>query len=650
MTKGALMDFADETRASFTRAGLNLIQQGLSIFDRDLRLAVSNARFQSMFDFPDALVTPGAAFEDVIRFQVMRGEYGVVDDIEDAVRVRVEAARAFMPHYMERQRANGRWISVEGSPLPQGGWVTVYTDITEIKLQEAMLRSRSEELSSEVLANAERLAQTNRELAATIAALQEAKRGLTEMEARTRLTTEMMPAHIARVNRDLRYTYSNRRLSSVLPGRPQDILGLTGQEALGPTTFAKISPHLLQALEGHASVLEFTDDDSGRRIRSAFTPDRVNDGPINGVYILSADVTEEAQARAALMQTRKRELAAQLTSGLAHDFGNLLTIIMGLQSRLLQQPVPDAVRDLVNATLVAARRGGALLSGIGEISAQRGPMPRPVDLAQLLADTRTLAQAALPDHLRLMVEAPDLPGTVLLDPGALQDALLNLVLNARDAMGAKPGTISLTLRTIRDTWLEFTLSDQGPGFTPDALRHGMDPFFTTKGAAGTGLGLAMVYDHAQMVGGTVRLSNRAEGGALVTLRLPLRPAQPQGTPGLVLLAEDNDTIRETVREMLRAMGHSVIEATSAEEAETLATLPGVTLVLSDIMLGSGMTGADLALRLAGTAPVLPVVLMTSLPQADPRRAAVEPRFAIVQKPFDMATLATTLQSVQKDIP
>lgn len=640
----------DEARASYTRAGLNLIQQALSIFDSNLHLAVCNRRYQEMFYLPDELVTPGVAFEDTIRFLVLRGEYGIVENVEEAVRVRVEAARAFVPHYMERERANGRWISVEGSPLPQGGWVTVYTDITEIKLQEAVLRSRSEELSGEVLANAERLAQTNRELAATIAALQEAKRELTEMEARTRLTTEMMPAHIAHVDTALRYTYSNRRLSSVLPGRPSDILGLTGREALGDATFARITPHLHQALNGQASVLEFTDDDSGRRIRSAFTPDRLGDGPINGVYILSADVTEEAQARAALLQTRKRELAAQLTSGLAHDFGNLLTIIMGLQSRLLKQDLPPEIQDLAQATLAAARRGGALLGGIGAISGRRDPRPRPVDLGAMLNDLRILAQAALPDALVFAIDAPALPGPVLLDSGALQDALVNLVLNARDAMSGRSGTIRLTLRPIRDTWLEFAMADEGPGFSAEGLKRGMDPFYTTKGGEGTGLGLAMVYDHAQMEGGTVRLANRPEGGALVTLRLPLRPAHPMAAPGMVLLVEDNDTIRESVREMLRGLGHSVIEATSAEEAETLCNLPGLALVLSDIVFKDGMTGAQLAQRLFAAQPDLAVVLMTSLPPGDSRRAKVEDRFAIVQKPFDAPTLGTFLSTCLKGAP
>ena len=503
--------------AAMTAAGLNLIQQALSIYDSDLRLAVCNRRFSEMFKLPPELSAPGASFEDTIRFLVTRGEYGEVDDVEAAVAARVEAARAFQPHYMERERPGGRWISVEGAPLAQGGWVTVYTDITEIKLQEGLLRARSEELSEQVLANAERLSQANRQLAATNAALEETKRELTEMEARTRLTTEMMPAHIAHVGRDLRYTYSNRRLSSVMPGpgRPQSILGLTGREALGETAFGKIAPHLQRALNGEASVFEFADEESGRRIRAAFTPDQTNDGPINGVYILSMDVTEEVQARSALMQTRKRELAAQLTSGLAHDFANLLTIILGLQGRLERLDLPEGAQGLVTATLAAARRGGALLDRIAGISGKRELKPVITAMPQFLADLAALSEPILPDHIQLWMQREGLEKPLRLDAGMLQDALVNLILNARDAMMARPGKITLTARDLRETWLEIVVEDDGPGFSEVALAHGLDPFFTTKGGEGSGLGLAMVYDQVTLAGGTVRLANRATGGGRV---------------------------------------------------------------------------------------------------------------------------------------
>ena len=638
------MPVSSEAHAALTRAGLNMIQQALSIFDRDLRLAVCNRRYQEMFDLPDTYVTPGVAFEDTIRYLVQRGEYGPVEDAEAAVRARVEAARAFVPHYLERPRPNGRWVSVEGAPLPQGGWVTVYTDITEIKLQERLLRTRSEELSADLLTHAERLGQANRQLAATIAALEEAKRELTEIEARTRLTTEMMPAHIAHVDRDLRYTFSNRRLASVLPGRPVDILGLTGREALGAATFARIEPALRAALAGEASVLEFTDDESGRRIRGAFTPDRVGEtGPINGVYILSMDVTAEAQARAALMQTRKRELAAQLTSGLAHDFANLLTIILGLQARLAQLPLPPPAAELVAGTVAAARRGGALLDRIGSISGRRELRREPTTVPALMDALRPLFAAALPEGvaLRLVAEGPGEP--VLLDQGAVQDALVNLVLNARDAVGARGGTVAVTARAVGDVWVEFAVEDDGPGFSPEALEHAVDPFFTTKGGEGSGLGLAMVYDMAQLAGGVLKLANREEGGARVVLRLPYRAAGPAAGAALVLLVEDNPDIREAVREMLTALGHSVIEAGTADEALALADLSGLGAVVSDISLPGRTTGVDLAERLAVRAG-LRLCLMTSLPPDHPLRQRAAARFPVLMKPVDATRLAAALEA------
>ena len=635
---------SQETTDKLTRAGLNLIQQALSIFDRDLKLAVSNQRYQEMFSLPDWLVTPGAGFEDTIRYLVMRGEYGPQSDPEAAVRVRVDAARAFQPHYMERQRANGRWISVEGAPLPQGGWVTVYTDITEIKLQEQLLRARSEELSGQLFAHAERLSLTNRELAATNAALAEAKRELTEIEARTRLTTEMMPAHIAHVNRDLVYTYSNRRLSTLIPGIPDDMVGLHASEALDPDTFSRILPHMQRALAGEANVSEFTHEESGRRIRVALTPDpgvTDADGQTTGggIYILSTDITEETQARAALMQTRKRELAAQLTSGLAHDFANLLTIILGLQGRLARLPgLPADADEIARATIGAARRGGALLQRIGAISGHRELRAEAIDLKVLLDDLRTMARPSLPADTRLDVALEPGLGPVMLDPGALQDSLLNLILNARDAIGSAGGTIRLGVRRRRDTWLEITVEDTGAGFTDEALLHGTEPFFTTKGGEGSGLGLAMVYDQTSLAGGSVQLANRSEGGARVTLRLPLRAAEQRFEPLLVLLVEDDPDIRANTREMLCAIGHNVIEAESAADARGLATLDGLGLILSDINLAGSETGLDL---LASLRPVMPAVamgLMTSLPPGDMLHSRAARAFPVLRKPFEASDL------------
>ena len=631
--------------AAMTMAGLNLIQQALSIYDSNLRLVVCNRPFREMFALPEHLTHPGAGFEETIRFLVTRGEYGAIDDIEDAVQVRVEQARAFEPHYMERTRPDGRTISVEGSPLPQGGWVTVYTDITHTKQQEALLRARSEELSDRVLAYAEELASTNRKLESTITALEEAKRQLTETEARTRLTTEMMPAHIAHVDPDRVYTFSNRRLNTVMPGRPSGIVGLHVAEALGGAAHAAIRPHLDAAFAGRASVFEFTDEDSSRRIRTAFTPDRDPDGgDINGVYILSMDVTEETQARTALQQTRRREMAAQLTSGMAHDFSNLLTIIMGSQSRLQRMDLPPGGRDLVAATLSAANRGGALLNRIADITGAREWHPAPTDLPALLADLETLATPALPAGITLRIGNEIAHDALLLDSGMVQDSLLNLILNARDACG-ETGRITVTARPVQDTWAEFSVTDTGPGFSPAALDHALEPFFSTKGGEGSGLGLAMVYDMTKLAGGHVRLSNAGHGGGRVTMRLPLRPA-PAATrvaPGLVLLVEDSPDLREGVRAMLTEAGHAVIEATSVDEATALLDeVSGITLVLSDIQLEGDATGIELADALTRMTAPPPCRLMTSLPPDDPLHRAAAARAPVLRKPFNATTLSAVL--------
>lgn len=632
-----------------TRAGLNLIQQALSIFDSDLRLAVCNQRYQEMFGLPDALVTPGASFEDTIRFMVERGEYGEQADPVEAVNLRVETARDFKPHYMERQRANGRWISVEGAPLTQGGWVSVYTDITEIKLQEQLLRARSEELTEQVLTHAERLSLANRQLASTNAALEEAKRTLTEIEARTRLVTEMIPAHIAHINRDLVYTYSNQRMSTLMPGTPGNVVGQHASVVLGPVTFARILPQLQKALRGETAVCELTHDESGRRIRVALTPDpdlgdqdTRGHSATKGIYVLSTDITEETQARAALSQTRKRELAAQLTSGLAHDFANLLTIIMGLQGKLASVPdLGEESADLVRATLAASRRGGTLLQRIGAMSGVHALHPEATDLGIFLEDLRIMAAPSLPDGTRLTIDLQPGLGRILLDQGGIQDSLLNLILNARDAVGPEGGTIHVIARQVRDTWLEFAVEDSGHGFSDEALKRAMDPFFTTKGSSGSGLGLAMVFDQASLSGGSVRATNKPGGGARVTMRLPLRLVgiTPPNQTRLVLLVEDSLEIRTHVRETLVGLGHQVIEAETVTDAVALAKIPEISFVLSDIQLRGDETGVGLVRFLQTDRPGIPVGLMTSLPPTDPLFQQAISAFSVLRKPFEASDLA-----------
>ena len=578
-----------------TSAGLNLITQAISIYDNDLRLVVANARFQKMFDLPQRLVESGAAFEDTVRHLVKCGDYGDVDDVEAFVTERLTQARAFKPHYFERTRPKGSTISVEGVPLEEGGWVTVYTDISTVKAQEQLLRKRSANLSEELLTRSEQLSQTNRELMASITSLEEAKRNLTASQDRLNLTNAMTPAHIARVGRDGIYTYSNRKLHTILPNKSSDVIGKHLSDALGEEAYRHVAPGFAQALAGEAPVLEFSDTQSSHHIRIAFTPEMDEADKVIGVYLLSTDVTEEVNARQALVHARRRELAAQLTSGLAHDFNNLLTIILGQQGRLDALPDLSPIHREISQTIrTAAFRGAALIEDLSKVDAKRELEIRPVEMQPFVENLALLAQAALPSGTELKI-SHDLPDAILmLDAGFAQDALLNLVLNAGEAMEGA-GVVSLTLGRDSSDALVMSVRDTGPGFTEHAMKNALAPFYTSKrGKPGRGLGLSTAFDFAKSSGGRIQLANHSGGGAEVTIRLPYQ-TPPQDAPGLILLVEDDPALRETIRAQLRDIGHAVIETDNVPEAVRLAQVPDVTLVLTDVMLAQGGTGLDLSM-------------------------------------------------------
>jgi len=628
------------------QAGLNLIQQALSIYGGDLKLVVCNSRFIEMFGLPDHLTKPGASFEDTIRFLTVRGEYGDVGDQDTFVRMKVDQALAFEPHYLERTRSNGSVISIEGSPLQQGGWVTVYTDISGIKRQESLLRGHSAQLSDQLLNHSEELAKSNRQLASAVSTLEETKRQLIESEALSRTTAGMIPAHIAHIDLAERYTYSNGKLGLIIPEGRADIEGMKALDVLGNEVYGAIKPYIDKAFAGHTSVFEFSHSSDSRRVRCAFTPGHDPADSINGVYFLTMDITEEAQSRAALMQTHKRELAAQLTSGLAHDFANLLTIILGLQGRLEKiQALPDDARDMIATTRAAALRGGALLDRLANVSGPRNLTPMSTGLDELFKDIAALAAPTLPDGITLTLECSEINQPLMLDAGFLQDSILNLILNARDALGKQQGTITLTARPLRETWLEITANDSGPGFSKSALKRALEPFYTTKrNDDGSGLGLSMVYDFVQISGGVLKLENARNGGAQVTMRLPLKYASPATGSKLVILVEDSPEIRLNIREMLRDMGHKVIEAAELDEAVALADIPGVDVILSDINLSSEKTGLDLVRVLRGQRNPAALFLMTSLPPHNETRAAAAREFPLIGKPFSSSQLRRFLDA------
>lgn len=639
------MNTPENAASNMILSGLNLIKQAFTVYDKDLKLVIANLQFQRMFGMPDVLMRPGTPFEDAVAFVAEQGDYGEIADTAQFVAERIQQARAFMPHYLERERANGTTISIEGSPLQDGGWVTVYTDITDIKSQEAMLRGRSVNLSDALVARSEELAKSNRALTHTVAALEEAKRELTASQDKLNLTNAMIPAHIARVDRGGVYTYSNRKLDTVLANRSNDIVGKHFSQALGDVIYAEIADGFQKALQGEYQVIEFEDKSSGKHLRVAITPDKTALGEINGAYILSTDVTDDVNARTALTHTRRRELAAQLTSGLAHDFSNLLTIILGQQNRLENiHSLPPEINEISQTIKSAAKRGGDLLAGLSRIDAERVLEIRPVDMAAFTTNLQQLARAAIPENVVLQLQSTLPDPLIMLDQGFAQDAILNLVLNASEATGGA-GKITVSLVKATAAFMEITVSDTGTGFSDHALKNALAPFFTTKARKlGRGLGLSTAFDFAKSNGGKIHIGNKPEGGAIVTLRLPYHPAQAV-EPGLVLLVEDTLEIRQTVRRYLREMGHAVVEAETAAEAALLAKMPEITHVVTDIDLGRGPDGFEFATDLRAQNAAIPILVITGLGPADPLHQNALAAFDVLQKPFTFPQLASHLQKV-----
>ncbi len=626
------------------RSGLNLISQAISIHDQDLKLVHANRRFQIMFGLPDALMEPGTGFEETLTYVAERGEYGPVDDIPAFVADKMALARQFEPHYFERTRANGTSISVDGSPLEEGGWITVYTDITAIKRQDERVRSRAESLSEELIERSAALAETNRALTATVRALEAAKEDLRASRERLDLINRMTPAHIAHVDETGHYTHSNGRLHSILPETGHNIIGQHMRDVLGDHIWMHVDPRLADVMTGTSDVSEFRDDQSGRFIRLAMTPDFGPENTVRGAYILSTDVTDEVTARNALTFARRRELATQLTSAMAHDFSNLLTIIMGEQSRLDAVGGLDPnVREISDTIRTAARRGADLVGRLNSVSPRQSLDPTAVNLPAFLKAFEPLARAALSDGLTFSLTS-DLPDdSLIFDAGFAQDALLNLIINAGEACGGR-GAIALTVRKTPDRQLQFRVTDDGPGFAPTALDEAVNPFYSTKGGkVGRGLGLTSAYDFAKSSGGILHFGNRPHGGAEVELRIPYLLSATHET-GLVLLVDDEDHVRRTVRNHLRACGHDVIEAASVEEASHLMGVSGLTLIVTDLDIGGQGTGLDVA---AGAPPDVPVVIITGLPPDDPLRIKARTAHLVMQKPFGFDDLKRQLDKISR---
>ncbi len=617
------------------QAGLDKVDQGISIFDAGLKLVFSNERMHELLDLPERLMQPGADFEDIIRYNVERGEYGL-GDAEEMVRDRVAVARQFRAHTLERIRPNGVVLSISGWPLPSGGFATIYTDITEQRRRELSLESR----------------------------LHRQTEDLRRSEERLRLIANEVPAGIAYLDSEQTFRFVNRRFASAYGYGPSDLIGRLPEHILAARTMTAVRPYFERAVAGEALDFDLEIDfPDGRTLdtRTFLRPEREGGGE-RGFYVLTINITRQKQAAAALLRAQKMEALGQLSSGIAHDFNNLLTVILGNLKPLEPYIGEDAREDMLAPAIRAARRGADLTRRLLAVARRQPLEPAPVDIAETAHSIAKLVKPSLPDDAVIEVTSSREPCFGFVDPAQLETSLLNLAVNARDAL--RPGgRISMSVTPCRlesaesaslgltsGDYVEVRVTDNGVGMTQAVMDKIFDPFFSTKNHHDrSGLGLTIVHSFVQDSQGAIRLTSREYGGSEFRLLLPAcAPGAPppeippvslpdQLREGLVLLVDDDEEVRSVLRRDLLAMGCRLIEARTAPEAfELIGTVDGIRLVLSDIAMPGAYSGLELARKTAETRPDINVILMTGFG----REGLGEPSagLRILQKPFGRNSL------------
>ena len=389
------------------------------------------------------------------------------------------------------------------------------------------------------------------------------------------------------------------------------------------------------------------------------------------VHAVGRDVTAEKEHEAALhqaedklRQAQKLEAVGQLTGGVAHDFNNLLQALGGCLSMIGRRTDDPKVRPLLDAGQQAVDRGAKLVQQLMAFARREGLRPEPIDLRDRVLAMSGLLERALRADIRLMTRFGPGLWPIEADPTQFELALINLAVNARDAM---PGGGSLTVEAanvtlaagdlsgLKGDFVRLSVTDTGCGMAPEVLVKAFDPFFTTKEVGkGSGLGLAQVYGLARQSGGTAWIESEQAVGTTVNLLLrrsvePVRRVEetPVLAPatrrsGRVLLVEDDPIVASTVFAALEDAGYAVLQVTTADEAlPLLAGEVSIDLLFSDVVMPGRLSGVDLAREAHRLRPALPVVLTTGYSEAVAQVEGVR----VLAKPYRIDELVHLLDAV-----
>ncbi|MGN6521387.1 MAG: PAS domain S-box protein [Dokdonella sp.] len=501
-----------------------------------------------------------------------------------------------------------------------------------------------------------------------------------------------------------RIALESRAVESLLPSIPGMVAGALGIDGAAVLLSAQQRAGLqVQAALGVPAALQdalpdlLARDDEGQALRAAAVAaglHRTASVPLHGRYgadgVLLAFAAESSafdrdqlhflqsisnllsaalqrrHSEEQLAHAQRLEAIGQLTGGVAHDFNNLLTVISG-NLQLLQDGFEGAEREqIVQGAMRAVANGAALTRKLLAFARRQRLTPRTIALAEWLADLHALLRRTLGEGITVSIRCPAAIPAVYADPGELDAALVNLALNARDAM-PRGGNLEIEADELRidadgdvadlaaGHYVIVSVADTGTGMPADVLARALEPFFTTKDAGrGSGLGLSMVYGFARQSGGSMTIASELGYGTRVALYLPVASHGVSPTPALaattarggkvVLVVEDEPEVRGIAVAFMRALGHATRVADNGEDALALLREdPSIEFLFTDVVLGGGINGIELAREARQLRPGLPVLLTSGYERTG--EDLDDPRLPLLRKPYRREALAEAIDSL-----
>jgi len=534
--------------------------------------------------------------------------------------------------------------------------------------------------------------------------IREAQARLQESETRFRTVADSAPALIWMSDEEARLTFANRRFRTFFGIKADDGLDDGWSRLAHPEDLAGFEAAYQRAFadrDRFEAVVRVNHPLLGLRwLRCEGVPRFDGDGHFQGYVGANIDVTEakraeddlkrinelleervgealaeKAKAEADLMHAQRMEAVGRLTGGVAHDFNNLLTVVIGALDMMLRSPDNLArQKKLGEAALSAARRGERLTHQLLAFSRRQALRPEPTDLNGLIRESEPLLRRALGEAIDFKLKLRRGGARVSVDPAQFEAALLNLVVNARDALRDRGKVSVQTLHCPvaageiaelpAGDYVCVTVSDNGSGMSPEVMERVFEPFFTTKPVGkGTGLGLSQVYGFARQSGGGVRVTSTVGRGTEVRLYLPPLTATEKVEPDTppserramaagrrLLLVEDDPGVASVAQELLEGLGLEVRSAENGPHALELLKEERFDIMLTDVVMPGGMTGIELARESARAWPHMKIVLTSGYAGDDVDAALADAPWAFVRKPYSGEQLAAVLGDAQPGKP